>query len=171
MKNYFVLTAFIILNSTIILAQNNTPQQTLLHQLIQQNQLTCSFALDQVEASNLDWKLNDSTASIGFIYKHIGEVMNLFGNFLEKPSAVPNTTMRQHDTGQGRDFIQSKQYIEQGFAMLQALVNEKTDEWWMLEIDTPFFGKVSKLRLFSHILYHNAHHAGQISLTLSKAQK
>lgn len=149
--------------------QTTTIQQTLLHQLIQQNQMTCGFALAQVKSENLSWRLNDSTASIGFIYKHIGETMNLFGNFLEKPSNVPNTTMGQQDMGQGKDYALSKQYIEQGYAMLEALIQEKTDEWWLGEIDTPFFGKVSRFRLFSHILYHTAHHCGQISLTLSRA--
>jgi uncharacterized damage-inducible protein DinB len=42
------------------------------------------------------------------------------------------------------------------------------DEEWLGLIDTPFFGKVTRLRLFSHVLFHNSHHCGQISLTLSK---
>lgn len=170
MKNCLFSFLFTALTFSIILAQQtNTTQQILLHQLIQQNQLTCGFALAQVNTENLDWRLNDSTASIGFIYKHMGETMNLFGNFLEKPSNIPNTTMGQQDTGQGKDYASSKQYIEQGYAMLEALVKEKTDDWWLVEIDTPFFGKVSRFRLFSHILYHNAHHCGQLSLTLSRA--
>lgn len=162
---------FTTLSFSIILAQQTTTtQQILLQQLIQQNQLTCGFAFAQVNAENVTWRLNDSTASIGFIYKHIGETMNLFGNFLEKPSNVPNTTMGQQDTGQGQDYASSKQYIEQGYAMLEVLIKEKADDWWLVEIDTPFFGKVSRFRLFSHILYHNAHHCGQISLTLSRAK-
>jgi uncharacterized damage-inducible protein DinB len=42
------------------------------------------------------------------------------------------------------------------------------EEDWLGLIDTPFFGKVARARLFAHILFHNSHHAGQISLTLSK---
>lgn len=151
------------------MALHQTSQQTLLNELIAQNQLTCSFALDQVNKDNLNWKLNDRAASIGFIYRHIGEIINMFGYFLERPSQAQNTTMGQEDTGQGINFDQSLELINSGYAMVQELVNEKADDWWMQEIDTPFFGKVSKLRLFAHILYHNAHHSGQISMTLSRA--
>lgn len=35
-------------------------------------------------------------------------------------------------------------------------------------IETPFFGAVTKARLFSHILYHNSYHAGQIGLALKR---
>jgi uncharacterized damage-inducible protein DinB len=52
--------------------------------------------------------------------------------------------------------------------MLENLVNTTPEEEWGAMIETPFFGSVSKMRLFSHILFHNAHHAGQISLTISK---
>jgi hypothetical protein len=37
--------------------------------------------------------LNDRTASIGFLYRHIDETINLFGQMLGVPSDVTNTTM------------------------------------------------------------------------------
>jgi uncharacterized damage-inducible protein DinB len=52
--------------------------------------------------------------------------------------------------------------------MLKKLIEETPDSDWLDQIDTPFFGTVSKARLFSHILYHNSHHCGQISMTLEK---
>jgi uncharacterized damage-inducible protein DinB len=54
--------------------------------------------------------------------------------------------------------------------MLEKLIDTSKDEDWFLTTDTPFFGTVSRMRLFSHILFHNAHHAGQISLTLSRGR-
>jgi len=54
---------------------------------------------------------------------------------------------------------------------LANIILKNSDEWWFEETDTPFFGKVTRLKLFSHILYHNSHHAGQISLTLSRGEK
>lgn len=143
-------------------------QKELLAEMLVQNQLTNSFAFEKITNENLHKRLNEQVASVGFIYRHIGETMNLFGYFFGIPSEVPNTTMGQQDIGQDFDLKTSQSYVAKGYEMLKKLVEETTDEDWLTEIDTPFFGKVSKVRLFSHVLFHNSHHAGQISLTLSK---
>jgi uncharacterized damage-inducible protein DinB len=143
-------------------------QKELLREMLFQNITTNSYALDRVTNENKRYKLNAETASIGFIYRHIGETMNLFGYFLGVPSDIQNTTMGQQDTGQDFEIETSKSYIDRGYKMLEDLINTSKDEDWFLTIDTPFFGTVSRMRLFSHILFHNSHHAGQISLTLSK---
>lgn len=143
-------------------------QKELLAEMLEQNQLTNSFAFGKITNDNLHKRLNEQAASVGFIYRHIGETMNLFGYFFGIPSEVPNTTMGQQDIGQDFDLATSQSYVAKGYEMLKQLVEETIDEDWLTEIDTPFFGKVSKVRLFSHVLFHNSHHAGQISLTLSK---
>jgi uncharacterized damage-inducible protein DinB len=96
--------------------------------------------------------------------------MNLFGYFLGVPSNIQNTTMGQQDIGQDYEIETSKLYIDIGYKMLENLIDTSKDEDWSLTIDTPFFGTVSRMRLFSHILFHNSHHAGQISLTLSRGR-
>ncbi|GGD75549.1 hypothetical protein GCM10011514_44340 [Emticicia aquatilis] len=143
-------------------------QKELLAEMLVQNQFTNSFAFEKITNENLHKRLNEQAASVGFIYRHIGETMNLFGYFFGIPSEVPNTTMGQQDIGQDFDLETSQTYVAKGYEMLKKLVEETTDEDWLTEIDTPFFGKVSKIRLFSHVLFHNSHHGGQISLTLSK---
>jgi uncharacterized damage-inducible protein DinB len=52
--------------------------------------------------------------------------------------------------------------------MLQDLAENSPEEDWLKPVDTPFFGTVSRARLFAHVLFHNSHHAGQISMTLAK---
>lgn len=54
--------------------------------------------------------------------------------------------------------------------MLHQIIETTEEESWRDLIDTPFFGKVSKSKLFSHILFHNTYHAGQIGLTLKRAE-
>jgi hypothetical protein len=61
--------------------------------MLVQNQLTNSFSFGKITNENLHKRLNEQAASVGFIYRHIGETMNLFGYFFGVPSAVPNTTM------------------------------------------------------------------------------
>ena len=143
------------------------PKQ-LLTDLLLQNQLTCRFAFQQITSDNAHLRLNPQAASVGFIYRHIGETMNLFGYFLGMPSEVTNTTMGHTDEGQGNDVEESSLLLQKGFDMLQNCINSTPDEAWNDPIDTPFFGTVSRMRIFSHVLFHNAHHAGQIALTLSK---
>lgn len=145
-------------------------QKELLQEMLVQNMITNSYALDKVTDENKAYKLNTETASIGFICRHIGETMNLFGYFLGVPSNIQNTTMGQQDTGQDFEIETSKLYIDMGYKMLENLIKNSKDEDWFLTTDTPFFGTVSRMRLFSHILFHNSHHAGQISLTLSKGR-
>lgn len=145
-------------------------QKELLQEMLLQNMITNAYALDRVTNENKSYRLNSKTASIGFIYRHIGETMNLLGCFLGVPSDIQNTTMGQQDIGQDFDIETSKLYIDMGYKMLENLIENSKDEDWLLTTNTPFFGTVSRIRLLSHILFHNSHHAGQISLTLSKRQ-
>ncbi|MBL8166511.1 MAG: DinB family protein [Acidobacteria bacterium] len=145
-------------------------QKELLLEMLAQNKLTCSYAFDRITDENSALRLNRQTASIGFIYRHIGETMNLFGFFFGIPTDVQNSTMEQQDIGQQFDLEISHQYVAQGYAMLKTLVADSPDSAWLDPVHTPFFGTVSKMRLFSHVLFHTSHHAGQISLTLAKGQ-
>ena len=132
--------------------------------------MTSSYSFNRISAENGGLRLNKQAASIGFIYRHIGETMNLFTTFLGLKTNVQNTTMGQTDTGQGKNTKESGQLVNQGYYLLAQIIETTPDEDWLGVIDTPFFGKVTRVRLFAHILFHNSHHAGQISLTLSKGE-
>jgi uncharacterized damage-inducible protein DinB len=142
----------------------------LLQDMIVQNRITSSYSFNKITNENKEYRLNTNAASVAFIYRHIAELMNIFGHFFGIPTDIQNTTMGQQDTGQGFDIETSKQYIDKGYEMLENLVRDTKEEDWLMTIDTPFFGTVSRMRLFSHVLFHNSHHAGQIALTLSKGQ-
>lgn len=145
-------------------------QKDLLLELVKQNQFTSHFSFERVTEETANLRLNDKTASIGFIYRHIGETMHLFGQFLGIPTDVKNTTMGEIDIGRHYDVRHSRELIERGYKMLQDLVESSSEAYWLEPIDTPFFGTVSRARLFGHVLFHTSHHAGQISLTLSRAR-
>ena len=146
-------------------------QKEILLEILKQNQFTSHFSLDQVTSENASLRLNDTTASIGFIYRHIGETMNLFGALLGSPTDVKNTTIGQTDNGQGADVEYSRQLIARGYGVLKDLVENSTDEDWLKPVDTPFFGRVTRIRLYVHALFHTSNHAGQISLTLARGRK
>jgi DinB superfamily len=146
-------------------------QKEIVLEILRQNQFTSHFSFDRVSEDNASLRLNDKTASIGFIYRHIGETMNLFGQLFGIPADVINTTMGQTDNGQGFDVEFSRELISRGYGMLTSLVESSADEDWLKPVDTPFFGTVSRIRLFAHVLFHNSNHAGQISMTLARGSK
>ena len=146
-------------------------QKEILSEILKQNRFTSHFSLDRVNDENASLRLDDKAASIGFIYRHIGETMNLFGQFFGIPTDVINTTIGQTDNGQLFDVENSRQLISRGYRVLTDLVENSADEDWLKPVDTPFFGTVTRIRLFVHVLFHNSHHAGQISMTLAKGSK
>jgi uncharacterized damage-inducible protein DinB len=143
-------------------------EKTFLKNILEQNKMTSSFSFNRVSNENADFRLNKHTASIGFIYRHIAETMNLFTTFFGHPTGIQNTTMGKTDTGQGKNVEESRDMIKKGYIILEQIIETTPEEDWLTMIDTPFFGKVTRLRLFSHILFHNSNHAGQISLTLAR---
>jgi hypothetical protein len=52
--------------------------------------------------------------------------------------------------------------------MLEEIIETTPISGWSDIIETPFFGAVTKARLFSHILYQNSYHARQIGLALKR---
>jgi uncharacterized damage-inducible protein DinB len=136
--------------------------------LLAQNRLSCSYAFTKVNLENVSKTLNENTASVGFIYRHVGETMLQFGYFFGMPSEIQNTTLGKQDEGQGKNFEESKKLMEQGFKLLEEIIESTPSSGWSEIVETPFFGAVSKTRLFSHILYHNSYHAGQIALALKR---
>ena len=136
--------------------------------LLAQNRLSCSYAFTKVNQENVSKTLNENTASVGFIYRHVGETMLQFGYFFGMPSEIQNTTLGRQDEGQGKNFEESKKLMEQGFKLLEEIIESTPSSGWSEIVETPFFGAVSKTRLFSHILYHNSYHAGQIALAIKR---
>ena len=143
-------------------------QKEILREVLVQNMTTCSFAFEKITEENAMLRLNQQAASVGFIFRHIGETMNLFGQFFGVPTEVRNTTMGQTDSGETYDVATSRSLVDKGYAIFSKLVEEEPEQAWLEQIETPFFGSVSRVRLFSHVLFHNSHHAGQISMTLAK---
>jgi len=111
-------------------------QKEILFDVLKQNQFTCHFSFDRVSDENASFRLNEKTASIGFIFRHIGETMHLFGQFFGTPTDVKNPTMGQTDNGQAFDVATSRRLISSGYAMLKELIENSADEDWLEPVDT-----------------------------------
>ena len=150
--------------------QVKSVQKDILREMVAQNKFTSSFSFNQIEPRNTNFRLNERTASVGFIYRHIGETLNTFAQFLGIKTDVVNTTLAQIDTGKTYDIETSRKLVEQGYATLEKLINETSDADWLEKIETPFFGTITRIRLFAHTLYHISHHCGQISSAIAKGK-
>ncbi|KAA6462997.1 DinB family protein [Acidobacteria bacterium AB60] len=143
-------------------------QKEVLLDILKQSEMTTQFAFHRIGEANTSWRLNEKAASIGFIYRHVGETMNLFALMLGTPTEVVNTTIGATDEGQAFDLATSRKLVARGYGVLRAMVEDSADEDWLKPVETPFFGTVSRIRLFSHALFHTSGHAGQIALTLAR---
>jgi uncharacterized damage-inducible protein DinB len=146
-------------------------QKELLLNMVSQNQMTCSYSFDKVTEENAALRLSKTAASIGFIYRHVAECIHLFCTFFDVPTEVRNTTIGKTDEGQGKNLDESRQLIAEGFVKLHQLTTVQPDEYWLGNVETPFFGTIPRIRLFAHALFHNSHHAGQISMTLARGSR
>ncbi|MDA1268108.1 MAG: DinB family protein [Bacteroidetes bacterium] len=120
--------------------------------LLKQNIQSCSY------------RLNESAASLGFIFRHAGETMLLFGYFFGIPTDASNTTMGKQDTGEGNDLSACRELLKKDYALLEQIITSTPEASWLDPVETPFFGTVSKARLFSNIL----NHTGQIALKIKR---
>lgn len=146
-------------------------QKEILLQMLEQNKKDCSHFCKNINEENSDFRLTEHTASVGFIYRHIGETTNIIGQFFGYETTVEGTTIGQTDAGKFYDLETSRQYFDNGYSSLEKLVKDKSDKDWLEEIETPWFGKISRIKLLSLLLFHNSHHCGQISSALLKGKK
>lgn len=152
--------------STIPTPIPTTPQ--ILEMMIDQNRLTSEYSFRKVDPSNQALRLNPEAASVGFMLRHSGEIMHILAKFLGQNTSVENTTMGFEDTGQGVDTTASMHLVTTGYELLKEIVTTRESAWWIEKVRAPIFGTVERFKVLAHILNHNAHHAGQIALTLSK---
>jgi uncharacterized damage-inducible protein DinB len=146
-------------------------QKQILLQMVEQSREDCLRILEDINTDNVDFRLTEETASVGFIYRHIGEATNLMAQFFGYETDVEGTTMGQTDTGKNYDLETSRMLVEDGYTKLEKLVNKTSDNEWLEEIDTNWFGKLSRINLLAITLYHNSHHCGQIASAIVKGKK
>lgn len=146
-------------------------QKEVLLQMVKQSRMDCFRILKDIHTDNADFRLTEQTASVGFIYRHIGETTNLIGQFFGYKTDVEGTTIGQTDTGKDYDLETSRMLFEEGYSTLEKLVNETSDNEWLEKVATSWFGTLSRINLFAITLFHNSHHCGQIASAIVKRNK
>lgn len=142
----------------------------ILFQLVEQSRKDSFRILNDINTNNAGFRLTGQTASVGFIYRHIGEATNLITQFFGYSTNVDGSTMGQKDSGKNYDLETSRMLVEKGYTTLEKLVNETTDNEWLEEVETSWFGKLSRINLLAITLFHNSHHCGQIASAIVKGK-
>ncbi|MBX2897013.1 MAG: DUF1572 family protein [Cyclobacteriaceae bacterium] len=145
-------------------------QKEIMLQQLEQSKIDCSRILNKINSENTSFRLCEKTASVGFIYRHVGESIHLLAQFFGYQTTMEGTTMRRSDVGTVYDLKTSQEIFEQGYKTLEKLVNETNEKDWLEEIETTWFGKISRIKLYSITLFHNSHHCGQIASALVKGK-
>lgn len=145
-------------------------QKEILNQIIEQSKSDCSRIFSKINNENVKFRLINETASVGFTYRHIGEITNSLANFFSYEIDIENTTLGQIDDDKDYDIEISNHLFQQAYTRLEKLVNDIPDEDWLQEIETTWFGKISRIKLLSMTLFHNSHHCGQIASALVKGK-
>jgi hypothetical protein len=146
---------------------------SLLSQLLEVNAVKINGLLSKLNAENSLNRINAQTATAGFYMRHIAEAQIMLSfNFFETnkglPYSKPLTLGVSSDEGQLFDVTETAQLMAQGTETLKEVIQHGNDEYWNTEIETKFFGKITRINGLGRILNHNAHHCGQIELCLKK---
>ncbi|WP_268845909.1 hypothetical protein [Flavobacterium aestivum] len=146
-------------------------EKEIMLQQLEQSKIYCSRIFKDINDVNTFFRLSENTASVGFIFRHIGETIHLLAQLFGYKTDVESETLGQSDTGKEYDLKTSHTIVDQGYKTLEKLVNETNEKDWLEEIETSLFGKISRIKLYSLILFHNAHHSGQIASAIVKGKK
>lgn len=125
--------------------------------------------LTSLTQEDLKKKLPPSQNSAGFLIRHIGDVELLFAKNVfgaSETRVVAKTVIDKRDTGEWTDLEQLKEYVQDSFETLLAIIEKQNDTDWETEITTKEFGTKSKAQAFGRIVSHTAHHAGQMAIVL-----
>ena len=127
--------------------------------------------LEKLTDEHLRFKLNDTTASLGFLMLHIGESQMSLANIFY--GAVPDfkATYSYAATDDGKEIplaLIRKTLTESGEVVLEA-IEKFSDAQWAETVDTRF-GALSRFDALAFIINHSAYHHGQAVLTLKRGQ-
>lgn len=146
-------------------------EKEILLAMLEVSRSNCESTFRDMNPENANFRLVASTATAGFLYRHIAEATNTFGQYLGFETDVEDTTLGQHDKGQHYSLEDSRRLLGKAYDKLEGLVKNNPGQFWMETVDASFFGKVTRMKLLSIILFHNAHHCGQAASALVKGRK
>ena len=146
-------------------------EKEILLEMLGVSRYNCEAAFREMDSENADFRLVEKTATAGFLCRHIAETTNTLGQHLGFETDVEDTTLGKEDTGQRYSPEESRRLLEQAYDKLEGLVKNNTGQFWMETVDASFFGAVTRMKLLSIILLHNAHHCGQAASALIKGRK
>ena len=146
--------------------------QSVLTPMLEMNIAKVNGVLAKMTAENSSFHIHEAAGSAGFYMRHIAEAQILipqmfFGTTTGLSYGKPFTLRVPNDDGRAYDLAETQQMIKTGQEILANVLKTFPEADWH-KPKTTVFGERTPLQGFALILNHNAHHCGQIELTIKK---
>lgn len=128
--------------------------------------------LKRLNEQNVDLKLAPTAKSTGYVARHIIEVATYIArNYLNAEVPMPNPvlTMRPGSADFHQDPAELLALWEAADKAIRAGIAAQTPESWGELVESPW-GAFKRANGYTYVVYHTAHHTGQIALTLAYAK-
>lgn len=136
--------------------------------LFEQGRTRLTGWLNEVTDDDLPRRLHPGANTLGWMFRHIGEVellfaKNVFGRSLDvKASTIGPNAGRRQDVGPADDL---RALLDRSGRELGEAIAAQDEAAWTREV-TADFGTLPLQEALARILTHTAYHAGQAHLTL-----
>jgi uncharacterized damage-inducible protein DinB len=146
--------------------------QSVLTPLFEMNVVKVNALLARMTDENSKFHIHQAAGSAGFYMRHIAEAQIMisqmfFGTTTGLPYGKPLTLRVPNDDGRAYDLAETRQLMQMGQDLLANVIKTMPETAWHTP-KTTVFGEKTPLQGMALILNHNAHHCGQIELTIKK---
>jgi uncharacterized damage-inducible protein DinB len=173
---YFVQTVYVskIITFTFSFKNLNFKKmiQSVLTPLFEMNALKVNGLLTKMTQENSAFRIHAAAGSVGFYMRHIAEAQIIlskmfFGTETNLPYGKPLTLRVPNDDGRAYDLAETQHLMQTGNELLLNVIKTLPEADWH-KPKTTVFGEKTPFQGIAMIMNHNAHHCGQIELTIKK---
>jgi uncharacterized damage-inducible protein DinB len=146
--------------------------QSVLIPLFEMNALKVNGLLTKMTLENSAFRIHAAAGSVGFYMRHIAEAQIMlskmfFGTETNLPYGKPLTLRVPNDDGRAYDLAETQHLMQTGNELLLNVIKTLPEADWH-KPKTTVFGERTPFQGIAMIMNHNAHHCGQIELTIKK---
>lgn len=145
-------------------------EQTLLLTIWDSSQHNINSALSRLTPQNAHLRLQPTTASAGYLLRHVaeGQLLLLKMMFHLPIPFEPTMSRGEVDTGKEWDAETTRHTLELGAQAGRELIQSMPAEHWLEKVEAAPFGTQTRMAFLCMIMNHSAHHVGQAELAMKR---
>ena len=140
-------------------------------QLLADSHAIVEKTLAKLTNENINNRISENTASVGFLMQHIAEVHLSFNRLLfgEPIDFTPRTLRTEFEPNVVFDVDEIKNMQQKGIEKIIRNTEAATDEMLNTEMKT-FIGDKTHMYILFYLIHHNSYHLGQAELAIKKGK-